>query len=76
MPTNTYKQLLSLTAQMDFYIAEVVTVYTETSKVVDAYGQEYYAIGIDFPASTLVFIKDGIIQGEAPVLTTPVDAIV
>lgn len=71
MSTNIYAQFAKL-FKRDMIIATVVSVNAtnKTSTVQDFNGLTFVVLGTSVAAPNRAFIKDGIIQGQAPALTT------
>jgi len=64
---NLYAKFSKLTTT-DFRVGTVVSVGTETSLLTDPNGYSFTAIGTSVSAGNNAYVRDGIIQGQAPSL--------
>lgn len=66
---NVWKQFAELQRGSGLMVADVVSVGATESVLEDRAGQQFTALGISVEVGDRVFVKDGIIQGQAPSLT-------
>lgn len=70
MSTNVFKALLELLPQTPLTIATVAAVHADgTSTVSYPGGSQVRVRGDAFAVAAQVFVRDGVIEGSAPVLT-------
>jgi len=67
---NLWSQFKRLTSKSDLRVGEVIAISTSdnVSKLIDIYGQTFIATGTSIDVGKKAFVKDGIIQQEAPSL--------
>jgi hypothetical protein len=70
MSTNLYRALRELLPEAPLQVAKVLVVHTATgdSTVTWPGGSQQRVRGIDVPAGTQAFVRNGVIEGAAPAL--------
>jgi hypothetical protein len=66
---NVWKQFERLMGPSEFRVGEVVSVGAYESILADAGGDQFKAKGTGLSVGQKAFVKDGVIQGQAPDLT-------
>lgn len=71
MTTNLYRALRDLLPEAPLLVATVVSVHGDgTSTIEFPGGNQQRVRGTDAAADSKVFVRNGVIEGEAPALTT------
>lgn len=66
---NIWKRFSGLSYKAEFRIGVVISTSGNESTLEDAAGNQFVAFGVSVAIGNRAYVRDGIIQGEAPVLT-------
>jgi hypothetical protein len=68
MSNNLWRAFKNLSDKSELTVAEVLSIGAETSELEDFHARKFVALGTGVAVGHKAFVKDGIIQGEAPSL--------